>query len=73
VGCCTSAKPSLSHATTGSQRRSYYLQFGVPPPGINAGNTAASTHAVRQIIGGAINDKLNHDDGGWKKALQVGL
>ena len=66
-GLCMSA----SQGKDANKRTIYYLQFGVPPPGINAGNTAANTHAVLQIIGGAMNDTYNHGDGGWIKALLV--
>ena len=54
-------------------KRCYFLTFGVPPPGLQGGNTPANTLKVLKIIHGATKQVKYHSDGGWQQALRVSI
>ena len=54
-------------------QRIRYLCIGCPPSGENSGNTAANTHRVLNIVKKAMQETVNHGDGGWKSALSVSI
>ena len=64
-------KVSDSQGKDVSQRRIYYLTFGIPEVGENGGNTVRNTHQVLKILSQAMRESAFHQDGGWTQAIRV--